>query len=1053
VFIKALEVDEKIKALGNTPEMQEFYKGGNISGKTWNEYQRLSREYRQLMDSVAGAKPTGKGVIIKETRPRAGRQDVIRVRADAKKPGLVTSMDTIDAPSTLPRGLDESEWESLLNAPENTTGRLSPQQSSTDLQPTLPSRQSGDPQSIAIRQQKTNRMLQGNQDTELSSASTVQAKNLKDKTTKRNFMDTTSKYLGAEKAGEINAVNVARQYNDSFKDLTPAEKLEAILISDGMKETGSPRAVEAAAELRKIYDTAYGYFTQDKGIKMGYRHEYSPRIYKTPEGEMVNAAEYKLLQTGSGRTKQRQADQLDVDSLVTKDPAELIQKYYNSLERAASGRKYLNDLESQGLIVRATDPPKGLRPVIAEGLQPGDGQIYYANKDVADRLNHLFGDRQPSNIIEKGIQKLADLNNLTQTIVLSGGIPRTSINAFGFMQAMKEFMAGHPVQAGKALNIATRAKVGDNFFNSKSGVMKIMAENGIDPRYDLKPEFQSLVKQIQTAEGGKAKTSVTFHGLVDEPTFGRMMPALTTMHFEGIYNGLLKKGMSQADAGRIAADATRNWYGMNTLAKSATRAQVVDDAAGAALFAPKFRESMVNFWFKNAQALDPRGGFKNARSLEYRDNVKFMLAAAAMYAAMDGINYALNGTHMYQNPDGKKDKLLIPTGQQAPTGGKEYVGVPFLPSIATVPRNAAMLAYNAATMNLEEAGKNFKSFLSIPFKTAGDLITNEGYFPGPIVDKDQPAAVRAAQGGSYVVKNTMMQPWIREGLNAAGQTLPDDAKKYLDVRKQTPYQTASQAMELPFRFYDSQYFKNSPEQFAGGQYTKTQSSPTDSKDIINAAFGTPEAKKFLRLSDADKKATNPELYTQYKAMQTGLRTDMDLPDNLDPAASQVLNRFNRLTNEGERKVLIRERDAEFKKQAADFMRKDAAGELSTADKLNAQGKLRKGAVGQAFSKDIRDLYDVSLETLMEYLDSDPNGKTLYDELLAYDRALVTAGLRKTSKFNKYGVSYSSGKSSKAKSVKISGSTSGSSIVSRSGTRSTRSKPAIRSVARTVKIKK
>jgi hypothetical protein len=47
----AEQINQRLKAMSDSPEFQEFYKGGKISGKSWNEYQRLSREYRRLVDS------------------------------------------------------------------------------------------------------------------------------------------------------------------------------------------------------------------------------------------------------------------------------------------------------------------------------------------------------------------------------------------------------------------------------------------------------------------------------------------------------------------------------------------------------------------------------------------------------------------------------------------------------------------------------------------------------------------------------------------------------------------------------------------------------------------------------------------------------------------------------------------------------------------------------------------------------------------------------------------------------------------------------------------
>lgn len=48
----AKQVDAELKVMSDSPEFQEFYNGGKITGKSWNEYQRLSKEYRQLLDGA-----------------------------------------------------------------------------------------------------------------------------------------------------------------------------------------------------------------------------------------------------------------------------------------------------------------------------------------------------------------------------------------------------------------------------------------------------------------------------------------------------------------------------------------------------------------------------------------------------------------------------------------------------------------------------------------------------------------------------------------------------------------------------------------------------------------------------------------------------------------------------------------------------------------------------------------------------------------------------------------------------------------------------------------
>lgn len=722
---------------------------------------------------------------------------------------------------------------------------------------------------------------------------------------KQKFLDLTNKYLGNQKAGAFNAVDRAKKFNEQFGNLTEKQKNEVIFATDDSKFTTKDPAVQRAVDyLRAEFDSAYRLFTEDKGLKLGYQESYYPRQYVNKKtGEEISAAQYNLLQKSSGRQRGRTASDLQEWKLVTRDPAEALVKYYTSLEKAAAGQKYLRGLQDNGLVISSSEPVRGMQPVIAEGMQE-NGMIYYAKPEVAKQLNRLFGSEKASGFFEKSLEKAQGVNSFMQSFVLSGGVPNTPLNAFGVMQFMKNAMALHPIQGGKAFYLGMTRKGADKFFEKNQSYIQKMTQNGLDVRYDYRPQMKSAKADIATAfkDKGTAKAiAVGWDELTNDATFGRFMPALETLHFKGVYNKLVKT-MPEAEAAKTAAKATANFFGKNTLAKDATRSKVANDASGALLFAPRFRESMLNFWVKNAQALKPG----NITKPEYRDNVKFMAAAALTYGVMDGVNYAENGVHMYQNPDGKKDKLLIP--------GKDgqYVGIPFLPSIATVPRNAGMGIYNLAAGNLNEAGKNAKSFLSIPARAVGDIVTNENYFGAPIVQKGATAGERAAQVGSYLVKNNL-QPWIREGLNAAGQNLPDETKKMLGIKKQTGVQTASQALELPFRFYDSQNFKGGADNFKtadGSTLGDTRTASADTRDeIMKAALNTPEAKRFFANSDAKQQEladNDPELqklYDQRKAMLTGLKSNKVVSNNkLTNKEQSAVNSWNRLTTEAKNKI-------------------------------------------------------------------------------------------------------------------------------------------------------
>jgi len=642
------------------------------------------------------------------------------------------------------------------------------------------------------------------------------ARSLKEKPAKQTFEQVTKEYQGNTGAARIDRQSTIADLQKRYK-LSKEEKLNAILaIDDPSVQPISDQVAQLTQEYKQLTDSAYRAYT-GKGINMGYVESYLPRIYKNPEtGQLIDRAEYELLQQGSSRTRGREADKVATNWLVEKDPVKLLERYYDSMDRTVAGKAYLSKLEDNGLVIASTDMVPGLRPVVAEGLQAGNGMVYYANKDVANKLNTLFGSKEANNIVEAALDKAKGVNSLFQSVILSGGIPNTPLNAFGVMQVLKETMALHPYKAGKALIAGLSKDFANNLFTKKKDILKLMAENDIDVRVDL----------TQTGKYGRERTKDAFkdqgiagginqawNEFTNDSTFGRFMPALEVLHFENIYKAARGRGASIADASALAAESTKNFYGKTSVFKQSVRSKAVDDAAGAFLFAPRFRESMLNFWGKNAQAAIPTNWGKVA----YRDNQKFLAASAATFAAMTSLNESLNGVQMWDNPDGKKDKLIIPAAALDKLGintnGKD-VAIPFLPSLSTVPRNIGMGAYNFAVGNDEEGWKNVKSFASIPISLGMDVATNEDYFGSKIVEDGTPALDKRVQQGTYLLKNAM-QPWIREGLNIAGQKLPENVKAKLGIKEKSGVESASNALELPFRFYNPKYY-NYDKQFVPG---------------------------------------------------------------------------------------------------------------------------------------------------------------------------------------------------------------------------------------------
>jgi hypothetical protein len=138
--------------------------------------------------------------------------------------------------------------------------------------------------------------------------------------------------------------------------------------------------------------------------------------------------------------------------------------------------------------------------------------------------------------------------------------------------------------------------------------------------------------------------------------------------------------------------------------------------------------------------------------------------------------------------------------------------------------------------------------------------------------------------------------------------------------------------------------------------------------------------------------------------------------------ADILNKYGALTDSEKKAEFAKSNDAEYQYNLAKFQNDKANGDITRAQELDESRKLRKEKVGSTYEKQVRDLYEVTETELGDWLKTKEDGvdkKKIYDQLVAYDKALKGAGLIKYLKY-KNGIANSSqssggsGSGSKAK---------------------------------------
>ena len=496
-------------------------------------------------------------------------------------------------------------------------------------------------------------------------------------------------------------------------------------------------------------------------------------------------------------------------------PALMLEQYVRDMERFKAGIDLMESLKQQRVIVPASvarvNP--NFSPIHAPGFGTNDTNImdvryignWYAPTKEATQLNRLFSPEAETGL-GKVLGKTAKFSAAVQDITLSGGVPGTPINAFTAAQVQKELLSGRIKSPLSAVYDSLSSKRTQSFFDTNADQIKKMLERNTEIRTGYSVD-EMIDRKLATKIFGDGIGSA-WSKLINEPTFKRFMPMLQINLFNDIETKAIKSGLGEKEAADIASKAVRNFYGLVGTDVRAGRSKIGKDLTTTILFAPHYRESMINTWVNTVKGISPvkaefersgitkvipsKIGFNNPVSKENITNTRFAIGSVLTYLVMSKINKALNGHSMSENPEGKKDKLLIPVGDN------QTIGVPFLSSIATIPRMGATMVGQLSRGDIAGASLEGRKALSMMIKPVIDLMANKDYFERDIVDEADTTSEKFKKQAEYLIKAYGGHPYLREIIEL-----------YTKPEKPT-YQRLSMAMELPLRFYDTDKIELAP---------------------------------------------------------------------------------------------------------------------------------------------------------------------------------------------------------------------------------------------------
>lgn len=621
--------------------------------------------------------------------------------------------------------------------------------------------------------------------------------------------------LGAKYMAEANKLAFDQSFNKWIADKEIARTKgyqvgSKVKIPEGeewnvvkaIEGTGETKATETVKQLQDEFDTAYKE-AKDFGIDIGYLKNYITHVWEQSPQDVAQA--YKVFSQKFKWAKHRTLPTYDegIEMGLTpkyNNPRQILAHYVEKLNETKANINFLKDLKDKGLIVDASAGrmTPGLVPLNAPGMLRSTSRIdgetavignYYADPKIAETINRVF-DSTEKGTLGNILEKTAIASRTLQDLSMSGGIPKTPINAFTIAQMTKEILAGRLKSPLGSFFRSMSGEATEKFYKENLPTIQKMQERNVPINTTLDIESLGESSFIQKAFTGSKPgkwegVKSVWNKAMNEPTFKRFMGQLQVNLFNDIEQKALQSGKTAQEAADVAGNAVNNFYGLVGTGKRAMRDPNLENTASTFLFAPRYREAMVNFWVNNLKALG------HPLKLENRTNMAFNVGALALFAAYDYMNQELNGHHLWENPKGKEDKLLVPNG-------KTTVGIPYLSSIATVPRALYREGKMLVEGDISGAAKDaLQTYSSSMIKPVADVLNNSDYFGNEITRDIDTAKEKFKKVGGYLAKQYTGHPYVKTAIDAATGDKPG-------------LQLASQALELPFRFYKTESIQNAP---------------------------------------------------------------------------------------------------------------------------------------------------------------------------------------------------------------------------------------------------
>ena len=572
----------------------------------------------------------------------------------------------------------------------------------------------------------------------------------------KNFSD----WVNARRATRIEGEVKRREFTDL--DAAGMDGIHA--FQAGIK---SGRFADVADYLNKKHETLI-----NSGVKLGFRENYLPQLWKNSSEEVFNVSKRLGLKPRFTIERVLENYQKGIEAGLTpkfETIGQLLGWYESNANKAIADRTFFDHLrETKQLLPSDKAPAEWVTlnpdnfPVQKFSTKKGDihTKNYKAPKPIADAINNYLGEGH------EAFKWLGDKGTITKNIVMSSGLPLpaygaaadvhladlpgvgkhlpdvigkaglrgTAINAHGFNIAYRNVLAKGIVKGGsEAARYLVNPRSAKAWFDESIAKAPEAAHFGLSlttEGHEMGTVGSTHLLREPKTKMGKVLNrgfNAVLEGqgkLFEDPLFQNVVPALKLKHWSSLVEDFTKQGMSPEAAKTAAATTTNELYGgINWEAMQ--RSRDLQNLMRGIVLAPDWFETQYRIGKGMVNTIrDP----KNPRGLPWKRTAANLLAS---YIAADVINRSINGKDMWDNEPGHT--LDIKAGT---VGGKTRYIRPFgtAADFARLPFDA-IAGFKQG--DLSAPGKILKNRMSTIARPAADLFMNQDPYGNPIFGKDK----------------------------------------------------------------------------------------------------------------------------------------------------------------------------------------------------------------------------------------------------------------------------------------------------------------------------